>query len=158
MACTEFAMLSWGGRGPTALQVVEGKVPEVGGEVGQSHEPPRQCVPEESGAGTLWEQPVLDDLPEARERRSAPWLWPQRLGREFTVRGHLQRSVHDLVDGGEVRVPQELGLLLESQHALRVDAADGRGDLCTWEGAGFSLCPPVAPQKGCLASATPMPP
>lgn len=34
MACTEFAVLSQGRRGPTVLQVVEGKVPEVGGEVG----------------------------------------------------------------------------------------------------------------------------
>lgn len=50
----------------------------------------------------MWEQPIPDDL---------------------------QRGVHDLVDGGEVRVPQELGLLLECQHALRADAADGGGDL-----------------------------
>lgn len=46
---------------------------------------------------------------------------------------HLQRGVHDLVDGGEVGIPQELGLLLESQHPLRVDAADNGGDL-QWRG------------------------
>lgn len=53
-----------GGQGPTVLQVVEGKVPEVGGELGQRQEPPGQHVPEEPGAGAVWEQPVLDDLPE----------------------------------------------------------------------------------------------
>lgn len=76
MACTESVMLSWGGRGPTVLQVVEGKVPEVGGEVRQSQEPPGQRVPEESGAGTLWEQPVLDDLLEAREVLSTSVVTP----------------------------------------------------------------------------------
>lgn len=43
---------------------------------------------------------------------------------------HLQCGVHNLVHGGEVRIPQELGLLLESQHTLRMDAAHGGGDLC----------------------------
>lgn len=56
------------------LQVVEGKVPEVGGEVGQDQEPPGQRVPEEAGAGTVRAQPVLDDLPEVGEMLSAPWL------------------------------------------------------------------------------------
>lgn len=70
MACTELAVLSGGRRGPTVLQVVEGKVPEVGGEVGQGQEPPGQRVPEEAGAGMVWEQPVLDDLPEAGETLS----------------------------------------------------------------------------------------
>lgn len=37
-------------RGPTVLQVVEGEVPEVRGEVGQCQQPPGQCVPEEMGA------------------------------------------------------------------------------------------------------------
>lgn len=74
MACTEFAVLSWGRQGPTVLQVVEWKVPKVGGEVRQSQEPPGQGVPEEAGAGAVREQPVLDDLPEAGEMLSAPWL------------------------------------------------------------------------------------
>lgn len=74
MACAEFAVLSWGRQDPTVLQVVKGKVPEVGGEFGQSQEPPGQRVPEKTGAGTVWEQPVLDDLPEAGEMDSAPWL------------------------------------------------------------------------------------
>lgn len=64
---TGSAALSWGRQAPTALQVVEGKVPEVCGEVGQGQEPPGQRVPEEAGTGAVLEQPVLDDLPEAGE-------------------------------------------------------------------------------------------
>lgn len=59
-------------------------------------------------------------------------------------RAHLQRGVHDLVDGGEVRVPQELGLLLECQHALRADAADGGGDLQD-RGDGVLISDPATP-------------
>lgn len=64
---------------------------------------------------------------------------------------HLQRGVHDLVHGGEVSIPQELGLLLESQHALGVDAAHGGGDLCGVEQRGPHS---AAPQQGSL----PLPP
>lgn len=139
--CTEFAVLSWGRQGPTALQVVEGKVPEVRGELGQRQETPGQHVPEEPGAGAVWEQPVLDDLPERCSQHPGcdPGSWGEGSGG-----AHLQRGVHDLVDGGEVGVPQELGLLLESQHPLRVDAADDGGDL-RWQGASrvltLSPCP-----------------
>lgn len=60
-------------RGPTVLQVVEGEVPEVRGEVGQCQQPPGQCVPEEMGARTVWEQPIPDDL---RGDISTPrWPW-----------------------------------------------------------------------------------
>lgn len=60
-------------RGPTVLQVVEGEVPEVRGEVGQCQQPPGQCVPEEMGTRTVWEQPIPDDL---RGDISTPrWPW-----------------------------------------------------------------------------------
>lgn len=62
MAYPELAVLSRGRQDPTVLQVVEGKIPQVGGEVGQDQEPPGQRVPEESGAGAVRRQPVLDDL------------------------------------------------------------------------------------------------
>lgn len=72
MARPELATLSRGRQDPTVLQVVEGKIPEVGGEVRQDQEPPGQRVPEEAGAGAVWRQPVLDDLPEARVMLPAP--------------------------------------------------------------------------------------
>lgn len=50
-------------------------------------------------------------------------------GGAFWGHAHLQCGVHDLVNRGKVCVPQELSLLLECQHALWADAADGRGDL-----------------------------
>lgn len=72
----------------------------------------------------------------------------------------LQRGVHDLVDGGEVGVPQELGLLLESQHALRVDAADGRGNLQQeggerWFVISSSFPPPQPPGRAALPLPSP---
>lgn len=63
---------------------------------------------------------------------------------------HLQRGVHDLVHGGEVGVPQELGVLLEGQHTLRVDAAHGGGDLCR---GSSGVLTSASPQPGSLSSA-----
>lgn len=74
MACPGFAVPSRGRQDPTVLQVVEGKIPEVGGEVRQDQEPPGQRVPEEAGAGAVRRQPVLDDLPEAPVMLPAPRL------------------------------------------------------------------------------------
>lgn len=53
------------------LQVVEGEVPDVRGEVGQGQQPPGGRVPEEAGARAVREQPVLDDLPGVEEVPSA---------------------------------------------------------------------------------------
>lgn len=134
------------------LQVVEGKVPEVGGEVGQSQEPPGQRVPEEAGVGAVREQPVLDDLPKRCSQHPGCDLRSWGGGSRGA---HLQRGVHDLVDGGEVGIPQELGLLLESQDALRVDAADDGGHLRGLGGGSCFLT--LTPQQGYFASLTSVP-
>lgn len=65
---------------------------------------------------------------------------------------HLQSGVHDLVHGGEVGIPQELCLLLEGQHTLRVDAAHGGGDLC--RGSSRVLTSP-SPELGSLPLSPP---
>lgn len=62
--------------GPTVLQVVEGEVPDVRGEVGQGQEPPGGLVPEEAGPRAVREQPVLDDLRGAGRCRQRPKGFP----------------------------------------------------------------------------------
>lgn len=58
------------------LQVVEGEVPDVRGEVGQGQEPPGGLIPEEAGPRAVREQPVLDDLRGAGRYRQHPKGFP----------------------------------------------------------------------------------
>lgn len=93
MTCPELAGLSRGRQDPTVLQVVKGKIPEVGGEVRQDQEPPGQRVPEETGAGAVRVQAVLDDLPEAPVMLPAPRQRARQLGRGSWAWGGLTSSV-----------------------------------------------------------------
>lgn len=42
---------------------------------------------------------------------------------------YLERSEHDLLNGGKVRLPEKLRLLPERKDLVLVDGADGGGDL-----------------------------